>query len=249
LFHSNALPQVNLLVPAVGLEHIFDEWTKTETFGGWQVRVPTVAGLDAEKVVRSYYSDLVSAVSGTYLRIVAAGDAAHLCVDLLSNAVDGRCALIDPPVALLLPIEEQDDILESGVNIISDMEALRGPLEEVDIASKLDYSEDDRLRVLISALEESDLPGDEQTRGEIRAMLRSYRKSIEEGASQEVVNLDPWWVTVENSPHRNRIEAWFSGNRHLPNSLPIHSHKTTWRSDWWHSSSEEVAREVATFLQ
>jgi hypothetical protein len=113
--------QTHLLVTPVGLEHVFDRWKLLGGFSDWRVVEPVVVGLDAERVARGFYEELVSSITGTYLRIVGSGDAAHLCVRLLSHASDGRCALIDPPVVSLLRPADQDEMLEAGMQVVSEM--------------------------------------------------------------------------------------------------------------------------------
>jgi hypothetical protein len=193
--------------------------------------------------------ELVSSVTGTYLQIVGSGDAAHLCVRLLSHASDGRCALIDPPVVTLLPPVDQDEMLEAGMQVVSEMPNLRGPLEEVTNAQEAGYSEEDRLRILISALEDSDLPGDDTTRAEIQAMLQSYRSSLERGEARDSEDLEPWWFGAVNSARSGQVKAWFPVVRHLPDIPSVEIRKVSWAPTWWQESSEDAAAEVAHFLQ
>lgn len=227
---------VRLLITSLGNDHVFDDWLVADGFSGWRRVVPVVRGLDPQCVMEEFYDELVWEVSGRRVWLVAAGDASHLGVDLLVRADAGRCALIDPPVAGLLSQDQQDEALDSGLACAAELDVLVGPLQEIDRAIELGVSEEDRLRILVSALEEGDLPGDAAMQAEIRSMLGSYRESLDVDADGEAVELGPWWESAAVLKSPRRLKAYFSAGRILPDRLPAgDSEVTTWPRTWWRS--------------
>ena len=243
-------PDVKWLIPAVGQDDVFDVWAGGTEFGDWEVVVPIVQNLDPQSVVKSFHARLVSAIRGRVVWLVGTGDAAHLCVDLLTRARSGRCALIDPPVALLLPLEEQAADFEAGMDRVADLDVLRQSLEEVTWAQGLGYSEEERLRILISALEEGDLPGDEQTQAEIRATLSASRQSFDRGSGLESAKLEPWWEAALKLGVDRPVGAWFSSGSRVPDLLPVsRTELTGWSPVWWQSSGAEAAGALRKYFE
>lgn len=238
---------VRLLLTSLGNDHVFDDWLVADGFSGWRRVVPVVRGLDPQCVMEEFYNELVSEVSGRRVWLVAAGDASHLGVDLLGRAAAGGCVLIDPPVAALLSQDQQDEALDSGLARVTELDVLGGPLQEIDQAIEMGVSEEDRLRILISALEEGDLPGDAETQAEIRSMLGSYMTSLDDGADRETVELAPWWETAAILTSPRRLKAYFSAGRILPDRLPAgDSEVTRWPQSWWRSP--DVPGRVSAFF-
>ena len=103
------------------------------------------------------------------------------------------------------------------------------PLAEVTRAQGLGYSEEERLRIFISALEEGDLPGDEQTQAEIRATLSASRQSLDRGSGLESAKLEPWWEAALKLGVDRPVGAWFSSGSRVPDLLPVSRTKLTGR--------------------
>lgn len=241
--------QVHLLITPVGLPQVFNGWNRESQFSTWTVVTPKVVGLDAQSPTRAMVKELAALVTDRDdVRMVCAGDGAHLGLHLLSMTASGRCALVNPPVTPLLSDATIRTKAQSGLSRVASMRELDRPLRDVTRAAEAGLSEEDRLRVVLSSLKD-EITDETPENSLIRSMLDSYQESLDAGDGQKVERIDPWWLSKSKLLRTHVVRGWLPQAFELPQTdvEPVKLERTNWPTEWW-KNPEEVVEAVVSFI-